>query len=175
VLNSLVGRITRRRRAATRITASEPFRLVHGTTVFAVGETKRRDCEIKLGPGVAYPAPGWHTWTVIAAKGETWLLSAFFSNGTLIAVEYYVAKTGSVPKYAPRARGAFAVQPGNIGLGNSTRALGPAYVASSGKAGGVGSIVYQQAFEARWDAGVALISGNDGRIERIALYGGTPA
>ncbi len=155
MLNSLVGRIAKRRRTSARVTLSEPLRLVHGTTVFAVGETKRRDCEIKLGPGVAYPAAGWHTWTVTAIAGDTWLLSAFFRTGTLIAVEYYVAKTGSVPKYAPRARGT-------------------AFAASNARAGSVGSVVYQQAFEARWDGGVALISGNDGRVERIALYIATP-
>ena len=142
--------------------------------MFAVGETKRRDCEIKLGPGVGYPAAGWHTWTVTGTKDATWLLSAFFRNGGLIAVEYYVAKTGTVPKYAPRSRGVFTVQPGDVGLGQTTRTLGREFVASSGRAGGVGSIVYQQAFEARWAGGVALISGNDGRIERIALYIGTP-
>jgi hypothetical protein len=174
VLNSLVGRIAKRRRTSARVTLSEPLRLVHGTTVFAVGETKRRDCEIKLGPGVAYPAAGWHTWTVTAIAGDTWLLSAFFRTGTLIAVEYYVAKTGSVPKYAPRARGTFVLQPGDVGLGNTTRTLGPAFAASNARAGSVGSVVYQQAFEARWDGGVALISGNDGRVERIALYIATP-
>jgi hypothetical protein len=30
--------------------------------------------------------------------------------------------------------------------------------------------VYQHAYQARWKHGIAIISGNDGRIERIALY-----
>jgi len=30
--------------------------------------------------------------------------------------------------------------------------------------------VYQHAYQARWQHGIAIISGNDGRIERMALY-----
>ncbi len=31
-------------------------------------------------------------------------------------------------------------------------------------------MVYTHAFQARWTHGIAIISGNDGRVERMALY-----
>ncbi len=169
MLRALVSRLGGARRARVPL-LGEPRRLVSGTTILAVGETTRRDIEIRLGPGVAYPAPGWHTWTVTGPKDETWLLSAFFRDRSLIAVEFYIGKTGNVPRYAPRARGVFRVQPDELELGQRTRSLPSAYVSTNGRAGSVGSIVYQDAFEARWASGVALVSGNDGRVERIALY-----
>jgi hypothetical protein len=171
MLSSLLGRV-RSARKPPQPAIGEPLRLVGGTTVLAVNETKRRDLEIKLGPGVSYPAPGWHTWTVTGDDKATWLLSTFFRQSVLIAVEYYIGKTGNEPKYAPRARNRFLLQPADVGLAQSTRSLPPYFGAANGRAGSVGAVVYQQAFEVRWYAGVALISGNDARIERIALYGG---
>jgi hypothetical protein len=173
VLRALVSRFGKKRREPVRALLAEPLRLVGGGTRCAVGETKQRDLEIKLGPGVSYPAPGWQTWAVNGPPGETWLLSTFFSKGALIAVEYYVAKTDKAPKYAPRTRAAFMLAPDSIRLGQSVRTLPAHFVAAAGRAGGVNSIVYQHAFDARWATGVALISGNDERIERIALYGGS--
>ena len=170
MFNALFGGKGPKQPDAPLVTLSEPPVLAGGTTIFAVGATKRRDIEHKIGVAAVYPAPGWQTWTTAGLKGEVWILSAFYRQETLVGVEYYVGKTGNVPKYAPRIKAMFRLLPVDVGLGGRIDALPASFRSSNGRAGGVGSIVYQHAFEARWTAGVALLSGNDGRIERIALY-----
>jgi hypothetical protein len=141
---------------------------------FRVGVTARREIEQRIGPAIGYPAPGWQTWTLSGLRHEEWILSAFYRAGILIAVEHYLAKTDQLPKYAPRIKGIFRFVPDDVGLGSRIDALPDYYASAEGLTGGVRSVVYQQVFAARWTGGVALASGNDGRIERLALYAGAP-
>lgn len=141
---------------------------------FRVGRTERREIEQRIGPAIGYPAPGWQTWTLSGLRREDWILSAFYRGNVLIAVEHYLAKTDQLPKYAPRIKGVFRFVPDDVGLGTRIDALPDYYVSAAGLSGGVRAVVYQDVFAARWTGGVAIASGNDGKIERLALYAGTP-
>jgi hypothetical protein len=150
---------------------SEPYRLQCGPLEFHVGFTTRRAIESRLGPAVEYPAPGWRTWAAAGSReGEYWILSAIYRGLVLIGVEHYLTKTANVPRDTPPANGIYTLMPGEINLGNTTKSLPTRFLKQPGKSGGVQAIVYQEAFQARWPHGIALISGNDGRIERIGLY-----
>jgi hypothetical protein len=146
-----------------------PIRLTNALLAFHAGVTTRREIEHSLGPAIAYPAPGWQTWS-LAGMRDAWILSAFYKDSRLLGVEYYIAKTGELPRYVPRIKGAFRFVPGDIGLGNSLATLPEGFAAAGGLAGTVRAVVYQQIFQARWTAGMAIVAGNDGLIERLALY-----
>ncbi len=148
----------------------EPIRLTNGRLTFEVGHTKRRTLERLVKPPITYPGAGWQTWAVTGTRTETWILSAFYRDDVLLAVEHYVAKTDRLPHYAPRIAGGFRFVPGEISLGGTLRGLPAGFVSGNAAAGSVGSLVFQQLFSARWAAGIALVSGNDARIERLALY-----
>jgi hypothetical protein len=120
--------------------STEPLTLASDNLVMMVGFTTRRAIERRLGPAVEYPAPGWKTWAAAGLRGEVWILSAIYRGQVL------------------------------IGIGKPVTALGPRFVSAAGKEGGVRSIVFQHAYQARWPHGVGIISGNNGRVERIALY-----
>lgn len=155
------------------ISAREPIVLRSDRLVFAVGVTRRRDIELKVGPSIKYPAAGWQTWTVAGLRGQSWILSVFYRNNVLIGVEHYLPKTENLPAYAPRIKGFFTLSPGEIGLGSLLANIGPSFVSSGGRNSGVRAVVYAEGFESRWTSGVALVSGNDGRVERLAVYGTT--
>lgn len=149
----------------------EALRLAGDGIVFVVGVTSRRDAEMRLGPGITYPAAGWQTWLLAGTREQT-ILSAFFSTrGMLIGIEHYHAKTDRLPSYAPSVKGPFRLFPGDIALGNRIDVLPKRFVTLAGAAGSVRAIVYEQGYETRWNGGVALVSGNDNKIERLALYG----
>jgi hypothetical protein len=150
--------------------STEPITLASDQLVFLVGFTTRRAIERRMGPAVEYPAPGWKTWVAAGLRGERWILSAIYRGQVLIGIEHYLAKTENLPRLTPPANGIFKMQPGNIGIGTPVERLPKRFISAGGKDGSVRSIVYQNAFQARWPHGVAIISGNDGRVERIALY-----
>jgi hypothetical protein len=151
--------------------STEPITLESDSLVFLVGFTTRRAIERRMGPAVEYPAPGWKTWAAAGLRGETWILSAIYRGQVLIGIEHYLAKTENLPRFTPPANGMFKMMPGNIGIGSSIERIPKdRFISAGGKEGGVRSIVYQHAFQARWPHGVAIISGNDRRVERIALY-----
>jgi len=150
--------------------SKEPITLTSDSLVFLVGFTTRRAIERRMGPAVEYPAPGWKTWAAAGLRGETWILSAIYRGTVLIGIEHYLAKTENLPRFTPPANGIFKMQPGNIGIGTPVDRLPDRFISAAGKEGGVRSIVYQHAYQARWPHGVAIISGNGGRGERIALY-----
>jgi hypothetical protein len=151
--------------------SKEPILLTSDNLVFHVGFTTRRAIERRMGPAVQYPAPGWKTWAAAGLRGETWILSAIYRGTVLIGIEHYLAKTENLPRFTPPANGIFKMQPGNIGIGSPIERIPlDRFVSAGGKEGGVRSIVYQHAYQARWPHGVAIISGNSGRVERIALY-----
>ncbi len=150
--------------------SKEPLRLACGTLEFVVGFTTRRAIEARLGPAVEYPAPGWRTWAAAGNRGDCWILSAIYRGQVLIGVEHYVAKTENLPRDTPPANGLYTMMPGEITIGNRISGLPDRFRSVGGKEGGARSIVYQHAFEARWPHGVAFVCGNNGRVERLALY-----
>jgi hypothetical protein len=150
--------------------STEPITLASDNLVMMVGFTTRRAIERRLGPAVEYPAPGWKTWAAAGLRGDVWILSAIYRGQVLIGIEHYLAKTENLPRFTPPANGIFKLQPGDIGIGKPVTALGDRFVSAAGKEGSVRSIVYQHAYQARWPHGVGIISGNNGRVERIALY-----
>ena len=152
------------------VTSNEPITMTSDSLTFLVGFTTRRAIERRMGPAVEYPAPGWKTWAAAGLRGECWILSAIYRGQVLIGIEHYLAKTENLPRFTPPANGIFKLQPGNIGIGSSVKNLGERFVSAAGKEGGPRSLVYQHAYQARWQHGVAIISGNDGRVERMALY-----
>ena len=156
--------------AAAKPEPAPPMTLESELLSFVPGFTTRRAIERRMGPAIEYPAPGWRTWAAAGLRNERWVLSAIYRGQVLIGVEHYVAKTVNLPRDTPPANGVFKVQPGDIGLLNVVTSLPEYFISQAGREGGARSIVYQHAFQARWQHGIAIISGNGGRIERIALY-----
>jgi hypothetical protein len=150
--------------------STEPLYLDGGRVKFMVGLTSRRAIETHLGPAVQYPAPGWRTWACAGPRGDTWILSAIYRGQVLIGIEHYMAKTENLPRDTPPANGIFRMMPGDIMLGNRIKGLGDRFLSAAGSTGGARAVVFQHAYEARWKYGIALVCGNDGRIERIAIY-----
>lgn len=147
-----------------------PMTLESGLLSFVPGFTTRRAIERRMGPAIQYPAPGWRTWAAAGTRNQRWILSAIYRGQVLIGIEHYIAKTENLPRDTPPANGIFKLQPGDIGIGDRITTLPEYFISAAGKDGGARSLVYQHAFQARWQHGIAIISGNDGRIERIALY-----
>jgi hypothetical protein len=71
---------------------------------------------------------------------------------------------------AARDYGPFRLSPGDVALGAATSALDERYVVA---VGGPAPVVYGEAFEARWEGGVAYVMGNAGLVERLGLYAAT--
>jgi hypothetical protein len=137
---------------------------------FVPGFTTRRAIERRMGPAIEYPAPGWRTWAAAGLHNQRWVLSAIYRGQVLIGIEHYLAKTENLPRDTPPANGIFKLAPGDIGIGNVITTLPEYFISQAGREGGARSIVYQHAYQARWAHGIAIISGNNGRIERMALY-----
>jgi len=150
--------------------STEPITMVSDSLTFLVGFTTRRAIERRMGPAIEYPAPGWKTWAAAGLRGECWVLSAIYRGQVLIGIEHYLAKTENLPRHTPPANGIFKLMPGNIGIGSRVALLDKRYISAAGREGGPRSIVYQHAYQARWPHGIAIISGNDGRVERMGLY-----
>jgi len=156
--------------AAPAKPVAPPMTLESELLSFVPGFTTRRAIERRMGPAIEYPAPGWRTWAAAGLRNQRWVLSAIYRGQVLIGIEHYVAKTENLPRDTPPANGIFKVQPGDIGIGNRVASLPEYFISAAGKDGGARSLVYQHAYQARWQHGIAIISGNDGRVERIALY-----
>jgi hypothetical protein len=150
--------------------STEPLRLKCGSLEFLVGFTTRRAIETRLGPAVEYPAPGWRTWAAAGNRGDCWILSAIYRGHVLIGVEHYVAKTENLPRDTPPANGLYTLVPGDVQIGMPIKQLPDRFRSLPGAEGSARSIVFQQAYEARWPHGIAFVCGNNGRIERLALY-----
>ena len=166
---SLFGKKKRAVEPAKPVLAG-PMTLESDLLSFVVGFTTRRAIERRMGPAIEYPAPGWRTWAAAGLRNQRWVLSAIYRGQVLIGIEHYLAKTENLPRDTPPANGIFKLQPGDVGIGNRIAALPEYFVSQAGREGGPRSLVYQHAYQARWQHGIAIISGNDGRIERLALY-----
>jgi hypothetical protein len=159
----------RARRNVPPAPLDRPVVLANERLVFALGTTTRDDTERAFGVGFAYPIRGWHTYAA-REDGARRFLSLFYSERTLIALEYYVPKADRAPGLAARDYGAFRLSPGDVALGASTSALDVRYTSAIG---GPAPVVYAEAYEARFPGGVAYVMGNEGRIERLGLYAAT--
>ncbi len=143
-----------------------PVVLANENLAFAVGTTTRVQVEKAFGVAFAYPMPGWHTYAA-REDGRRYFLSLFYSDGTLVALEYYLPKLDRAPALAARDYGAFRLSPGDVALGAGTASLDERYVNA---VGGPAPVVYAEAFEVRFPGGVAYVMGNGGRVERLGLY-----
>ena len=147
----------------------KPVVLFSEEVAFAVGVTTRQDVEKKLGVAFAYPAKGWHTYCVKGASYPRLFLSAFYikENSKLAAAELYVPKVDRAPNLAPRDL-LFRFVPSEITCGMTTTALPEHFGRISALAEKMGA--YNEMFEARFPGGAAYAMGNDGTIERLAIY-----
>lgn len=137
-----------------------------GLTLQAM-KTKRADVERELGIAFSYPARGWHTYAT-KESGRRCLLSIFYKNGVLVAVELYAPRGPNAPNLEPRDLGGFALEPGGVRIGTQIAAVSLPFTPA---VGGPGKIVYQRAFEARFPGGVAYaMAAKDGIIERLTIY-----
>lgn len=137
---------------------------------FQVGKTLREDVERELGVAFSYPARGWHTYAT-KESGQRCLLSAFYRNRVLVAVELYVPRGSNVPPLEPRDLGGFRLEPGSFGIGKSASAMPQTFTPA---VGGPGKVVYDEAWEARFHGGVAYAMARKGIVERLTLYANVP-
>lgn len=141
--------------------------VLHSTSLsLETKKTQRADVERTLGIAFSYPARGWHTYAT-KENGIGCLLSAFYKDGTLVAVELYVPRSDRAPALEPRDLGGFRLEPGGAAIGMRVEALPELLTPASG---GPGKVVYDEAFEARFEGGVAYAMARKRVIERLALY-----
>lgn len=131
-----------------------------------IARTKRVDVERELGIAFSYPARGWHTYAS-QESGQRCLLSAFYSNGILVAAEIYVPRGPHAPNLQARNLGGFRLEPGGVRVGMQVNAIPPPFTPA---VGGPGKVVYDSAFEARFPGGVAYAMASKGVIERLTIY-----
>jgi hypothetical protein len=131
-----------------------------------VAKTNRADVERALGIGFSYPARGWHTYAT-SESGTRALLSAFYKNAVLVAVELYVPRGPHAPNLAARNLGGFRLEPGGVRIGMAVNAIPEPFTPA---VGGPGNVVYDRAFEARFPGGVAYAMAAKGVVERLTVY-----
>ena len=159
----------RARRNVPPAPLDRPVVLANEHVIFAVDTTMRADAERAFGVAFQYPMRGWHTYAA-REDGARNFLSLFYSDATLVALEYYVPKADRAPGLAARDYGAFRLSPGDVALGAPFASLDERYVTA---VGGPAAVVYAECFEARFPGGVAYVMANGGRIERLGLYAAT--
>ena len=147
--------------------AGKPIVLFNETIAFDVTRTKREDVERALGIGFAYPARGWHTYCVRGSQGARLFASLFYSSDSLVAAELYVPKVERAPNLEPRDLN-FRFVPGEIAVGKPVTSLPEHFGRISALAEKLGA--YQEMFGATFPGGSAYAMGNDGAIERLAIY-----
>ncbi len=147
--------------------ADKPIVLFSETIAFDVTRTQRPDVERALGLAFSYPTRGWHTYCVRGPGGPRLFASLFYSADALVAAELYVPKVERAPKLEPRDL-TFRFVPGEIAIGNLTTSLPEHFGRISKLAEAFGA--YKEMFEARFPGGSAYAMGNDGTLERLAVY-----
>lgn len=145
----------------------KPIVIFNETIAFDVTRTQRSDVERALGVAFSYPARGWHTYCVRGPEGARLFASLFYSGASLIAVELYVPKVERAPNLAPRDLN-FRFVPGEIAVGRPITSLPEHFGRISRLAEAFGA--YKEMFEARFPGGSAYAMGNEGAIERLAIY-----
>ena len=145
----------------------KPIVLFNESIALDVNSTTQKDVEKRLGIGFSYPAHGWHTYCVRGAGGKREFLSVFYSDGLLASAELYYPKADRAPKLEPVDL-RFRFVPGELALGQAMSVLPEHFGRFSALAEAFGA--YSDMMEARFPGGVAYVMGNDGRVERLALY-----
>lgn len=148
-----------------------PVVLHSARIVFEIGKTTRAQVERELGIAFSYPARGWHTYAS-AESSQTCLLSAFYKDGVLVAAELYAPRSDRAPALAPRDLGGFRLEPGALRIGAGVDAVPSTFTETLA---GPAKVVYDRAFEARFQGGVAYAMARNGLIERLTLYADTRA
>jgi hypothetical protein len=143
-----------------------PIVLLAERCTFAIAKTKRADVERELGVAFSYPARGWHTYAT-SESGKRCLLSLFYKNGILVAVELYAPRGANAPNLHARDFGGFRLEPGGIHIGMQATAVVQPFTPAIG---GPGRVVYDEAFEARFPGGVAYAMAAKGIVERLTMY-----
>lgn len=146
-----------------------PMMLFSETIALELGVTTQDQVERALGIAFAYPARGWHTYASTGRGRAREFVSLFYSAGRLVSAELYVPKSERAPSLAPRDVH-FRIVPGEIALGIAATALPDSFGKVSAMAERLGAFSVMCA--ARFPGGSAYAMGNDGIIERLALYGG---
>lgn len=147
--------------------ADKPIVLFNESISLDVNKTTADDVSKTLGIGFSYPAKGWHTYCVRGAGGKREFLSVFYSKKQLVSAELYYPKVGRAPNLQPVDL-SFRFSPGELALGSNFTGL-PAYFGRfSSAAEAMGA--YATMFEARFPGGAAYAMGNNGIVERLAIY-----
>jgi hypothetical protein len=146
--------------------SDKPIVLFSEGLQFAVGVTTRADVEKQFGVAFAYPAKGWHTYCVRGTRGERLFLSAFYADGTLASAELYAPQVDRAPRLEARNI-TFRFVPGEVAVGAPLQSL-PEHFGRMPVPSNLGP--YADMFEARFPGGAAYAMGNEGTIERLALY-----
>lgn len=143
-----------------------PVVLFNENVRFAIGTTTRTEVVRALGTGFAYPSKGWDSYALRFGSDRA-ILSAFYREGLLIAVELFTPKTKNAPTLAPRDLGEFRLIPGEVKLGGAFVSLDERFTPAIG---GPATVVFKLSYELRFPGGVAYAMGNAGTIERLVLY-----
>jgi len=147
--------------------SDKPLLLFSESLALDVNATTRADVERQLGIAFKYPAPGWHTYGVRGRDGARLLLSLFYSEQRLASAELYLPKVDRAPKLQPQDAH-FRLVPGEIEVGMPLTTLPEHFGRMAGMPTAIGP--YEEMFEARFPGGAAYAIGNEGIIERLALY-----
>ncbi len=147
--------------------SDKPILMFSEKLALDVNTTMRADVEKQLGVGFSYPARGWHTYGVRGRDGARLLLSLFYSEKQLASAELYLPKVDRAPKLEPQDAH-YRFVPGEIEVGMQYTALPEHFGKMAGMPTRIGP--YADMFEARFPGGAAYAMGNDGIIERLALY-----
>jgi hypothetical protein len=147
--------------------ADKPLLLFSEALALDVTTTTQADVERALGLAFSYPTRGWHTYGVRGSKSPRLLLSIFYSKGRLASAELYVPKVDRAPKLQPQDAH-FRLIPGEIECGAQITTLPEHFGRMAGMPTQLGP--YAEMFEARFPGGAAYAMGNEGAIERLALY-----
>jgi hypothetical protein len=147
--------------------SDKPILLFSEGLALDVNTTMRGDVERALGIAFSYPTRGWHTYGVRGRDGARLLLSCFYSKNKLASAELYLPKVDRAPKLEPQDAH-FRFVPGEIEVGMQLTSLPEHFGRMTGMPTRIGP--YEEMFEARFPGGAAYAMGNDGTIERLALY-----
>ncbi|MDE2481588.1 MAG: hypothetical protein KGN02_05325 [bacterium] len=147
--------------------ADRPIVMFSETIALDVTSTTRADVERALGVAFAYPQRGWHTYCVRGDDGRRLFLSCFYAKDRLASAELYLPRVERAPNLAPRDL-RFRLVPGEIAIGRSITTLPEHFAPAGGLPTNLGP--YAQMFEARFPGGAAYAMGNEGALERLAIY-----
>lgn len=147
--------------------SDKPILIFSERLALDVNTTTRADVERQLGIGFMYPTRGWHSYGVRGTNNARLLLSIFYSKDHLASAELYLPKVDRAPKLEPQDAH-FRLVPGEIQVGTPITSLPEHFGRMAGIPAELGA--YAEMFEARYPGGAAYAMGNDGLIERLAIY-----